>query len=165
MKNNKATVYLIAGFIGSGKTTFSKKLESETGALRFTKDEWVIKVLGRNAPKVDNFARFEDLLANLATDIALKCAAHGVDVIIDDGFWYKRQRDDVFKRIRSIGAKVKGYYLRCPKDILEQRVLERSKQASDDSFVIDKEMFTKYYELFQEPSTVENFIIIDNYEV
>ena len=163
--NNRATVYLIAGFIGSGKTTFSKKLEFETGALRFTKDEWVIKVLGKNAPKINNFEKFDGFLTNLATDIALKCAAHGVDVIIDDGFWYKKQRDDVIKRIRSIGANVKGYYLRCPKDILEKRVLERSKQASDDSFVIDKEMFTAYYESFQEPSPVENFIIIDNYEV
>ena len=163
MQNIKATVYLIAGFIGSGKTTFSKKLESETGALRFTKDEWVIKVLGKNAPRVNNFEKFDGFLTNLATDIALKCAAHGVDVIIDDGFWYKRQRDDVIRRINSIGANVKGYYLRCPRDILEQRTLKRSKQISDNSFEIDKEMFTKYYLSFQEPSPDEGFILIDNY--
>jgi len=164
MQNNKATVYLIAGFIGSGKTTFSKKLESETGALRFTKDEWMIKVFGNN-PKADNFAKFDDLLANLATDLALKCAARGVDVIIDDGFWFKKQRDDIIKRINSIGANVKGYYLRCPKGILEKRVLERSKQISDNSFVIDREMFNKYYESFQEPSPDEGFILIDNYSL
>lgn len=164
MQNNKATVYLIAGFIGSGKTTFSKKLESETGALRFTKDEWMIKVFGNN-PKADNFAKFDDLLANLATDIALKCAARGVDVIIDDGFWFKKQRDDIIKRINSIEANIKGYYLRCPKDILEKRVWERSKQISDNSFVIDREMFNKYYESFQEPSPDEGFILIDNYSL
>jgi predicted kinase len=162
MQRSKATVYLIAGFIGSGKTTFSKKLENETGALRFTKDEWMIKVFGNN-PKADNFSKFDNLLANLATDIALKCAAHGVDVIIDDGFWFKKQRDAIIKRISNIGANVKGYYLRCPKDILEQRVLERSKQISDNSFIIDRDMFNKYYESFQEPSTDENFILIDNY--
>jgi len=162
MKNNKATVYLIAGFIGSGKTTFSKKLESETEALRFTKDEWVIKVLGNN-PKTDNFAKVDDFLTNLATDVALKCADHGVDVIIDDGFWFKKQRDDVIKRINDIGANVKGYYLRCPRNILEQRTLKRSKQISDNSFEIDKEMFAKYYLSFQEPSPDEGFILIDNY--
>jgi len=155
-------VYLIAGFIGSGKTTFSKKLESETEALRFTKDEWVIKVLGNN-PKTDNFAKVDDFLTNLATDVALKCADHGVDVIIDDGFWFKKQRDDVIKRINDIGANVKGYYLRCPRNILEQRTLKRSKQISDNSFEIDKEMFAKYYLSFQEPSPDEGFILIDNY--
>ena len=155
-------MYLIAGFIGSGKTTFSKKLESETEALRFTKDEWVIKVLGNN-PKTDNFAKVDDFLTNLATDVALKCADHGVDVIIDDGFWFKKQRDDVIKRINDIGANVKGYYLRCPRNILEQRTLKRSKQISDNSFEIDKEMFAKYYLSFQEPSPDEGFILIDNY--
>lgn len=39
--NNQPTAHLIIGFIGSGKTTFSKKLEKETGALRFTKDEYL----------------------------------------------------------------------------------------------------------------------------
>lgn len=162
MKSNKATVYLIAGFIGSGKTTFSKKLESETGALRFTKDEWMIKVFGNN-PITENFAKFDDLLANLAIEIALKCAASGVDVIIDDGFWFKKQRDDVIKQINNIGAIIKGYYLRCPKEVLEKRTLERSKQPSDNSFKIDDEMFAKYYLSFQEPNSDEGFIVIDNY--
>ncbi|MEI7579460.1 MAG: ATP-binding protein [bacterium] len=163
MQNKKATVYLIAGFIGAGKTTFSKKLETETGALRFTKDEWMIVLFGRNAPQVENFVKFDSFFVNFATELALKCATHGVDVIIDDGFWFKKQRDDVTKRIASIGANVKGYYLKCPKDILEQRVLGRSKQLSDDSFDIDKEMFTNYYESFEEPSPDENFELIKNY--
>ncbi len=48
------TAHLIVGFIGSGKTTFAKKLEQEIGALRFTKDEWFIRVFG-NDPKINNF--------------------------------------------------------------------------------------------------------------
>jgi predicted kinase len=162
MENTKPTVYLIAGFIGAGKTTFSKKLEAETGALRFTKDEWVIKVLGKNAPKLDNFEKFDGFLTNLATDIALQCAAHGVDVIIDDGLWFKRQRDDLLQRINSIGANIKRYYLKCPKEVLKQRVLERSKHPGTDSFIIDAEMFEKYYQSFEEPGADEGYIVIDN---
>ena len=162
MKNYKATVYLIAGFIGSGKTTFSKKLESETGALRFTKDEWMIKVFGNN-PMAVNFAKFDDLLANLAIEIALKCATRGVDIIIDDGFWFRKQRDDVIKLIKGIGATIKGYYLRSPKEVLEKRTLERSQRVSDNSFRIDKEMFAKYFLSFQEPRPEEGFVVIDNY--
>ena len=47
MRNNARTpiVYLICGFIGAGKTTFSKKLETETGAVRITKDEWSISLI------------------------------------------------------------------------------------------------------------------------
>jgi len=35
----QATVYLICGFIGAGKTTFAKMLEKKTGAVRIVKDE------------------------------------------------------------------------------------------------------------------------------
>jgi len=38
----KPIVYVICGFIGAGKTTFAKKLEEKTGAVRITKDEWSI---------------------------------------------------------------------------------------------------------------------------
>ena len=41
----KPNVYLICGFIGAGKTTFAKKLEEKTGAVKITKDEWSIRLI------------------------------------------------------------------------------------------------------------------------
>jgi len=38
-----STLHLICGLPGSGKTTLSKKIEAETGAIRFCPDEWIIK--------------------------------------------------------------------------------------------------------------------------
>jgi hypothetical protein len=35
----KPVAHIVIRFIGSGKTTFARKLEKETGAVRFTKDE------------------------------------------------------------------------------------------------------------------------------
>ena len=42
MHNNKPLAHIIIGFIGSGKTTFARRLERETGAIRFTKDKWMV---------------------------------------------------------------------------------------------------------------------------
>jgi predicted kinase len=53
---NKPVAHIIIGFIGSGKTTFARKLEKETGAVRFTKDEWMVRVFG-NIPKSNQFAK------------------------------------------------------------------------------------------------------------
>jgi predicted kinase len=41
MKNSdkKPMVYILHGFVGAGKSTYAKKLEKETGAIRFTNDE------------------------------------------------------------------------------------------------------------------------------
>jgi predicted kinase len=46
MNKKQPIAHIICGFIGSGKTTFARKLEKETGAIRITKDEWIIKIFG-----------------------------------------------------------------------------------------------------------------------
>ncbi len=35
-------IYFVCGFIGSGKTTYSKRLAEEHNASRFSIDEWMI---------------------------------------------------------------------------------------------------------------------------
>ena len=36
------TIHMMFGFIGSGKSTFARKLESELRAARFSPDEWMV---------------------------------------------------------------------------------------------------------------------------
>jgi predicted kinase len=54
----KPIVYLICGFIGAGKTTFARKLEEKTGAVRITKDEWSIRFIG-NDPTIDGYEEWD----------------------------------------------------------------------------------------------------------
>jgi len=42
------TDHLICGPLGSGKTTFSRRLEGEIGAIRFTHDEWMVLLYGQD---------------------------------------------------------------------------------------------------------------------
>ena len=42
----QATLFLMVGLPGSGKTTRAKELERETGAIRFTPDEWHLFLFG-----------------------------------------------------------------------------------------------------------------------
>jgi predicted kinase len=42
----KPTVYLLCGFIGTGKTSLARTLAARTGAVRITKDEWLIRLAG-----------------------------------------------------------------------------------------------------------------------
>ena len=70
--DKKPTAHLICGFIGSGKTTFAKELQKKTSALRFTKDEWIIRIFG-NDPTIDQFETYDDRITNLSFDIAFEC--------------------------------------------------------------------------------------------
>src|SRR4051812_43187644 len=95
-------VYLICGFIGAGKTTFAKTLEERIGAVRITKDEWSIKLIG-NDPTVDGYAEWDTKIIELSRSIAFQLVEKGIDVIIDEGFWEKAQRTKLRNRIEAIG--------------------------------------------------------------
>jgi predicted kinase len=48
-----AAVHLICGFIGAGKTTYFKKLEVQTDAIRCSPDAWVVALYGNNPPRAE----------------------------------------------------------------------------------------------------------------
>ncbi len=155
MNKKQPSAYVICGFIGAGKTTFARKLEKETGAVRVTKDEWVIKIFGNKITSGKNFEEYDKKVTELAKDIAFKILESGSDVIIDEGFWAKSQRDDIKKKIVAMGAKPILYYVECPVEKMRERVVSRSKNPPVDSFEINEEMFDKYLEYWEPPKKEE----------
>lgn len=159
MNKKQPIAYVICGFIGSGKTTFARKLEKETEALRITKDEWIIKIFGNKITRDKNFEKYDKKITGLARDCAFKILRSGVDVIIDEGFWVKSQRDELRERLLNLGAKPIFYYVECPVEKMRERVVSRSKNPPADSFEINGEMFDRYLS-FWEPPTKEEGILL-----
>ncbi len=155
--------HVIIGFIGSGKTTFAKKLEKETGGLRFTKDEWVIAIFGHD-PTIDGFDTYDNRISKLAVDVAIYCLKAGNDIIIDEGFWVRSQRDEIRKKIEKAGGKVQFYYVKNTHETMKQRVAKRNQNPTADAFVISQEMYDDYKKYFDEPSLEEQCIIVENIE-
>jgi predicted kinase len=160
MRNNKPLAHIIIGFIGSGKTTFARRLERETGAIRFTKDEWMVRLFGNTPPK-DKFEEYDNRMTSLARDMALNCLKAGVSVIIDEGFWEREQRDEIRQRVGMMGAIPILYYLEVPLEIMKARTLRRSENPPVDSFNIDEESFDQYWGFFQPPDKDEEFTLVD----
>ena len=158
-ENHKPLAHIIVGFIGSGKTTFARKLEKETGAIRFTKDEWMVRVFGNTPPK-DKFEEYDNKMASFATDIALKCLKAGVSVIIDEGFWIKEHRDAIKEKVKKVGGIPKLYYIETTFEIMKARTLKRTENPPDDSFIINENSFNHYWKLFKPPGEDEEFVSI-----
>ncbi len=158
--DNKPVAHIVVGFISSGKTTFARKLEQETGAVRFTKDEWMVRLFGNTPPK-DKFEEYDHKMASLATEMSLKCLRAGINVIIDEGFWVKEQRDEIREKVTNVGAIPKIYYLRVPLEVMKARTLRRSEAPPIDSFTIDEESFNQYWQFFQPPDKDEDFALIE----
>ena len=159
MNNKQPIAYVICGFIGAGKTTFARKLEKETKAIRITKDEWIIKIFGNKITSDKNFERYDKNITELATDIAFKILKAGKDVIIDEGFGLNPKRDDIKKKIINVGAKPILYYVECPIEKMKERVINRSKSPTADSFEINEEMFDKYLKYWEPPTKKEGILL------
>ncbi len=154
----RATVYLICGFIGAGKSTFSKQLEDKTGAVRITKDNWSICLIG-NDPTIDGYADWDSKIIGLSRDFAFYLAGKGIDVIMDEGFWARSERDEMKEKIEKIGAKCLLYYVECPIEVARKRVVGRNQNSKKDSFEISNEMFDGYLKYWEPPAADENFIL------
>lgn len=165
MSKKQPIAYVICGFIGAGKTTFARKLEKETGAIRVTKDEWIIKIFGNKITLDNNFEVYDKNITKLATDIAFKILKAGKDVIIDEGFWVKSQRDDIKKKILQVEAKPIFYYVESSVEKMKERVINRSKNPTKDSFEISEEMFNGYLKYWQAQDESENVKVVKSSEL
>ena len=107
-----AILHLIHGFVGAGKTTFSRTLEAEISAIRFTLDEWIIKLYGHNPPE-DKFTEYSERVSSLIWQLTRRFLNLGQDVILDFGFWTRASRDLAREFARSVNAEVKLYSICC----------------------------------------------------
>lgn len=154
-------VYLICGFIGAGKTTFARTLEARTGAVRITKDEWSIRLIGHD-PTIEGYAEHDQRVIALSRDFAFYLAGKGIDVILDEGFWEKDQRTDMRRRIEESGATAVFYYLDTSIDMIRERVADRNQNLPFDSFMISTQLLDHYLQFWQPPGADEEMVIISD---
>jgi predicted kinase len=155
---SQPVVYLICGFIGAGKTTFAKRLEEKTGAVRITKDEWSIRLIG-NDPTIDGYEAWDKKIIGLSRDVAFYLAEKGVDVIIDEGFWAKAERDEMKRKIDTVGARAVMYYVDTPIETIRDRVVNRNHNLTNNSFKVSREMLDHYLTSWQPPGEDEDYIL------
>lgn len=86
-----SNLYLICGLPGSGKTTLAKELETFEKALRFCSDEWVSSII-ENKNDRKELDRLRVPVERLMWDLAKKLLISDVDVILENGFWSRKER-------------------------------------------------------------------------
>ncbi len=156
--DSKAKMYLICGFLGAGKTTFSKKLAIEKQAIHLNPDEFCCKFFSKQEYESnweECFAKSMDIL----WDEAAKAIKSGINVIFDVGFWSKASRDEARQKARYIGAEPVLYYLYAPDEELKCRIRQRKGLIAQNNI----KNFQTIKKLFEEPSDGEDFVRINNF--
>jgi predicted kinase len=139
--------HLIHGYLGAGKSTFARQLERDIPAIRFSHDEWMVRLYG-NDPPIEHFADFYRRIYEQVEEIWLRCLELGIDVVLDFGFWSRQGRDETRAKISAIGAQAHLYRLTCPEDEAWQRI-ERRNADLQGSLLIVRNTFEVLKERFE----------------
>lgn len=145
-----ASVYLIVGLPGAGKTTYAKELEVSTPALRLTPDEWQIMLFGdRNPPDQ------RDLVEGKLIELGMRAAELGANVVFDFGFWGKDERSALRWIAGAVGARSQVVYLPIDHGEQRRRVTSRFVTAPDRTFHMSDAELEQWRAQFQAPDDDE----------
>jgi predicted kinase len=147
-----ATVHLVCGFLGAGKTTFAKALAAREAALRFSVDEWYLRLFAQGPTYDLDLEAMTRLLAVL-NDFWPELVRAGSNVVLDFGFWHRSLRDEVRERACAAGAGARLHWLQCRDELAVKRCLARNGQAN--SFLISEQGFHDLKPHFEPPGRDE----------
>jgi predicted kinase len=156
-----ATLHLMVGLPGSGKTTLARKLETKYSALRLSVDEWHIRLFGCDVRDDSNESDFSkhnarhDAVESLLRETAARVLVLGVDVILDFGFWVRSQRDELRAKARELGADFKIHFTDASEELLLERIKGRNVQLPSGAFHIPEGKLKEWMRLLEPPSPDE----------
>lgn len=153
----EATLYIIQGFLGAGKTTFSKRLALKTGAVHLNPDEVCVSLFRREEYERnwdECFRKTLDLLWQKAEE-HLKA---GKDVIFDAGFWDRKSRDDAKSFARKCDCRCVHCYICVPDEVAKERLSLRKGRIAENNAA----NFENIKKSFVPPEPDEQAVVIHN---
>jgi predicted kinase len=130
-----ALVHLVAGSTGAGKTTYSMTLASQERGVRFSIDDWMVRLYGADIP--------------VPMDAVWPA-------ILDLGFTDASQRSTAADRLRESGLEVALHWLDIPAEERWRRVSARNAMAQEaKAFVVTRQMFDFIETRYDPPSPQE----------
>jgi predicted kinase len=149
-----ATLVLIVGLPGAGKTTQAKELAAQHHAIRLTPDEWMIPLFGLcwREPLAKGK---RDVLEGRLIATALQALGLGTSVVLDFGFWGRDERSALRWLARSAGASCQVVYLPVDRDAQLARIAHRQASAPHQTYLITETDVDSWREQFQVPDAAE----------
>lgn len=149
-----ATLFLICGLPGAGKTTLAKQLETTQSALRLSPDEWIAPLLADHTDMAEL-----DLLRTpieaVQWTVAKRVLTLGIDVILEWGFWSQTERTYYRAEAEALGACVKLHYLAVSRDELWARLAKRNASLPPGTFGVTEDQLDLWSSWFEPPTAAE----------
>jgi predicted kinase len=155
-----ATLILICGLPGSGKTTTAKQLEVSRSALRLCPDEWIASILA-DVTDTAELDRLRTPIETVQWEVAKRALVLGINVILENGFWSQEERTSYRVQAEALGASVELIYLSVDRDELWARLSKRNENLQPGAFFVREDQLDLWLSWFEPPTADE----IESYHV
>lgn len=151
-----AKVFLVCGKICSGKSYYTTMLKEKTNAVILSCDEITFDLsLNEIGVKHDELMdKFKRYFYKKSEEI-IKA---GADVILEFGFWSKKERDSVSKYFSDRNIVFEWHYIDISDEDWKRNINERNQlvcKKVTQSYYVDEELLMKLGSIFEKPSEAE----------
>lgn len=142
-----ATLFLIEGPVGAGKSTYAAKLSLERRAVHLNLDEWMVTLFSKDRPEQDFMAWYQDCKQRCIEQIwlvAISLLDAEVDAVLELGLVQPADREAFYTRTAAFDCTLQVLVLDADKTTRHQRVQARNSDDSAGStrrMVVSDEIF------------------------
>lgn len=151
-----AKVILICGKICSGKSTYAEKLRVTHRAVLLSVDEISLAIFGQHIGE-----KHDEYVTNIQNYLfgkSLEIIKSDINVILDWGFWQRKDRDYAKQFYSSRNISTEFHYIDVCDDTWAYRLNKRNTAIlakETNAYYVDDNLAEKFAALFEKPSKTE----------
>lgn len=149
-----ATLHLLCGMAGAGKTTLARKLAQESGVIRFSPDEWILALMSDPADRAE-MDRLRPPVEKLQWTEAERLLKRNVSVVLENGFWQRAERLEHCQQARRLGVRVKLHLFEISRKKLSERIQRRNLTLEAQALWITEEELDEWLGWLEVPEEAE----------
>lgn len=155
-----ATLHVLIGPVGAGKTTFGQRRAATEGAVFLDLDAWMVRLYGDDKRPSEGvlgwYLERRERVRSVAWSLTLDVLRAGTDVWLEFGLLAAEERRQFYERAQSEDVAFRVYLLDAPRDVRRQRVMERNRAGKPFTQAVPLEFFERASDAWQPPSAQES---------